>query len=952
MSLKFCRCPVRSRQLLIFYQILIVITLLFQWHTAEARERESKSLVLKNGLEVLLMHDPRVHRSAAALSVGVGYLYDPEEKMGLAHYLEHMLTKGTKKYPEVLSFKKYLVENSGSSNASTGSVATKYFFHVSHKAFEGALDRFSRFFKEPIFDKHYAELVVNTVDSEHEKNRLRDRRRTRQVIKQISEEGHPIRKFSTGNKETLAGDKRAALLDFYNKYYAASRMKLAMLSKLSLRVQEEIAKKYFADIPDHPVEMPPIDPDYRKPLKDKYRLLKIKTIKDIHRLTLKFPTIRLHDHLDSKPAAIVASVLGDEGKGSLLSKLKEEGLALGLSARGGYSHPNVSSFDISIKLTKKGEREYERVLELVFSYIHMIRKHGIEEYTFKEIQTMAQIDFDWKGTKEGKRYVKSVSALMQDYKLEDVETLPYLYRKYEPEAYKAILDTLKPENMLAVLPSRSVETDRRDKFYGTEYSITKAGGSAFEKLRNPPRVKGLDYPERNGFIPYNLSLIEEEPTTEEEPRLVRDDDIAKVWFKFDNRFKQPKVHMKLLIETPHVYDTVENFARAKLYKAAFDEGLNEMVYPIRLAGLSYRLRIKKEGIRLTLGGYSERILDLLRLVVKNLTKIRIDEQRFNNLKEAMIRRVENRKLARAYSRARYYNRLLWLVKKYNEEKLTEALKSATLNDVKEYAKKLYDKVFITGVVHGNWTEDKVRESLEVLHTEIKGRPLPEDERYQEVVEVLDPREAVLFSKKIANNNNALYYVLQVGEMDLSRHCKAFLVASIVKTDFRRQMRTNQQLGYIVRSSNDRIRDRLFFKFAIQSASFGPFELKARVEAWMNQANKLFDELTDDEFERHRKALIVSLEKEGDSIAEVTGDLYYYATREKGNFKFKKQLIEAAKDLKKEEVVATARQMFLDPKTPRIVILIRSQSNNEAVPEGVLTTVLQFKNRKTIHTGMK
>jgi insulysin len=56
-------------------------------------------------------------------------------------------------------------------------------------------------------------------------------------MSQVAEEGHPVKKFGTGNKETLSGDNRPALLAFYQKYYAASRMKLAMLSNLSLRVQ-------------------------------------------------------------------------------------------------------------------------------------------------------------------------------------------------------------------------------------------------------------------------------------------------------------------------------------------------------------------------------------------------------------------------------------------------------------------------------------------------------------------------------------------------------------------------------------------------------------------------------------------------------------------------------------------------------------------------------------------
>ena len=96
-------------------------------------KRVTKTLTLKNGLAIFLVSDPDVHRSAAALTVGVGHLYDPESKQGLAHYLEHMLFLGTKKYPEVGSYQKYLDEHSGGSNAYTSGNMTNYFFQVAHE---------------------------------------------------------------------------------------------------------------------------------------------------------------------------------------------------------------------------------------------------------------------------------------------------------------------------------------------------------------------------------------------------------------------------------------------------------------------------------------------------------------------------------------------------------------------------------------------------------------------------------------------------------------------------------------------------------------------------------------------------------------------------------------------------------------------------------------------------
>jgi len=919
--------------------IFVVSLLVFsQINFAEARQRDTKTLVLGNGLSVLLIHDPEVHRSAAALAVGTGQIYDPKDKMGLAHYLEHMLFLGTKKFPKVGTFKKFLEENSGASNAYTSLVVTNYFFQVSHEGFDGALDRFSQFFQAPLFDEKYSAREVNAVNSEHDKNKRQDGWRGNQVSKLTYEEGHPMRNFGTGNKDTLAGDNHSALLDFYEKYYSASNMKLVFLSKLSLDDQEETVKKYFGGIPNRPVVLPEVSPDFRKPLQGKYRLLKIKTIKDSRSLSLEFPTIRLHDYKESRPASHVGSVLGHEGKGSLLSKLKEEGLALGLSAGGGYGHKNISTFSIGVQLTPKGEKEYERVLEIIFSYIQLVREKGIQEYTFLENQTMAKIDFEWKNPNEGMGYVSHRASLMFDYNLDEVETLPYLFKKRDPSGESALLETLRPGNALVKLASQSVQTDKTEKYYGTEYSLSEVGGASFEKLLHPPHIGGMIYPEKNDFLPENLKMAKEFPA------LIRDDEMAKVYYQFDNRFKQPKVFMKLRIETPKVYDSPANLARSKLYDAAVHEGLNEIVYPIQLAGLSYSLGIEKKGMNLTLGGYSERVSDLLALVAKNLINIRIDEQKFNDLKEAIIRGVENKKFGQAYARAAYYNRQLWMVQQYNEEQLLEGLKNLTLEDIKAYARNLYEKIYITALVHGNWADKKVQQSVNLFLEELKSKPLSEAERYVDVVEVLAPEEKILFSNKVRDNNNAIFYGLQVGEMSQKLNVVSSLMASIVESDFYTQMRTNQQLGYIVWSFNSRVEDRLFFKMIIQSATYSPFEMLNRIEKWMGGAEQLLTKLTDEEFEKHRQALIVSLEKKGDSIAEMAGHYYYFATEEDGNFGFKDEMVEIAKNITKEEVIDASRKIFLDNKTPRLIILTRSNKNNDPVPAGILQSVDEFKNR--------
>jgi insulysin len=922
----------------IFIKVFLFLFLFVFLNSVQAKDRQTRILALENGLDVLLIHDAEVHRSAAALAVGTGYYYDPKDQNGLAHYLEHMLFLGTKKYPEVGTYKKFLTENSGASNAYTSGTVTNYFFQVSHEGMEGALDRFSDFFKSPLFDKKYSDRELNAVNSEHDKNKRSDGWRGNYVQNLTAEKGHPLSNFGTGNKQILSSVSRQDFLKFYKKYYVGSNMKLVIMSNKSLDVQADMAKNYFSSIPGGSVELPKVDREYRKPLNNKYRLLKIKTIKDVRALSLEFPTIQLINHLEGKPGSIIGTILGYEGKGSLLSKLKSDGLVLGLSAGGGFSHPNVNSFSIDLALTKQGVAEYERVLETVFSYIKLVREHGVQKYTYDENKAMAQINFDWKNPNEGMGYVSGRASLMFNYRLEDIETLPYLYKKYEPEAYKALLQTLTPENALVVLQTNSVETDIKEDIYGAEYSLSEIGGVSFTRFNSPVPVNGMSYPEKNDFIPDNLKLVKEEP------ELVWDDELGKVWFQFDHRFKQPKVFMQLRIETPLVYSSARNLQLAQLYNAAVAEGLNEKVYPIQMAGLSYGLAIEKKGVVLSFGGYSERIADLLKLVIRNLKEVRIDEQKFSNIKEAMIRGLENKKFGQAYARGGYYNRLIMLGTQYTEEEKLAALKTITLQEVQDFTTKLYERVHITGMAHGNWGRNNVEDSIRTLLKELNSKPLPEADRFEQVVEVLNQSERILFSRQVKDNNNSIAYALQVGDRNMELLARLSMIADIIETDFYTEMRTNQQLGYIVWSFQQRIEESLFLRFVIQSANHSSFELNRRVEAWLKDSGKLFEKLSDEEFERYRASRIIALEKKGDSIAAVLGDLYYLATEEKGDFEYKNKLIATVKNVKKEDVIATARQILLDSQTAKMVILMRSNSSEDTVPNGVLTEVRQFKSR--------
>ena len=77
-------------------------------HKPRIDSRDYKYFTLKNKLQVLLVHDKDADKAAAALDVNVGQLWDPITRQGLAHFCEHMLFLGSKKYPKEDEYKKYI----------------------------------------------------------------------------------------------------------------------------------------------------------------------------------------------------------------------------------------------------------------------------------------------------------------------------------------------------------------------------------------------------------------------------------------------------------------------------------------------------------------------------------------------------------------------------------------------------------------------------------------------------------------------------------------------------------------------------------------------------------------------------------------------------------------------------------------------------------------------------
>lgn len=109
--LNYTKCIYFTFSLLMLFIDFVLFFILVQSNQIQIKKGDLdkcdyRYLELENGLKALLISDSTTDKGAAAMDVAVGFGCDPENFQGLAHFLEHMLFMGTKKYPEENEYSK------------------------------------------------------------------------------------------------------------------------------------------------------------------------------------------------------------------------------------------------------------------------------------------------------------------------------------------------------------------------------------------------------------------------------------------------------------------------------------------------------------------------------------------------------------------------------------------------------------------------------------------------------------------------------------------------------------------------------------------------------------------------------------------------------------------------------------------------------------------------------
>ncbi len=828
--------------------------------------RDYDSFELSNGLRVLVVSDAKADKAGAALNVSVGSGSDPKEFQGLAHFLEHMLFLGTQKYPTSGDYQAFIAKHGGAHNAYTSYTDTNYYFDIDANYLEPALDRFSRFFIDPLFTSEFVDREKNAVHSEYQSNLLNDGRRLYDILKQVINPEHPLAKFSVGSLETLA-DKddmsaRDAMLRFYKDHYSANLMNLVVVGREDTATLRAMVEEKFGEVKNYErsklSEGVPFFEEGALP-----KLVRIKPIQATQTVDYLFPVPNPNAQYERQPLAYIATIVGHEGTGSLLSYLKGLGYAKSLSAGPAINSADEAFFNIGIELTQQGSEHLAEVHNAVFGYLKLLRAEGVDYWRFMEMRTLLRQAFDYKDIRIDAKWVSDVAGVMSRVPVRDVFYANFKAEVYDEGLLWSYIDALNVENALIIVNDPAAETELVSPRFGGQYSF----GEFDAALVEPLSAEHFVLPEPNPFIA-DQKMVEVESF--EAPKNISTSDTLSAMYLPNISFATPKAHEYISLISSYPLESAKNQVLASLLAQWALEATNEFSYPAKLAGLDYTFYKHMRGVGLRVMGNSAKLDVLLERLIDTFVNGEISAEHFALVKQAYEKTLINLKHAPLYRQLLDKTQLLAETPSFTPEEQLAACEALSRADLEQFRRAFLEDVYVQMLVSGN-VEERAALATKALVEETFAPRVAHDELAK--MGVRQVVKDVHFQPEIENNDNGWLNILQAPDESYETGALWALFGHIVNPIFYSELRTNQQLGYIVHAGSYAMNDVPSVLLLVQAPGYAPDEIQKRADAFLKNFAEMLGEMTEAEFAGQKEGLLTIILQKSETLGDLSAKVW-------------------------------------------------------------------------------
>jgi len=328
-----------------------------------------KKHILQNGVRVLTNHQSYASAATIAVFVGVGSRHESPEENGLAHFIEHMVFKGT----DTRSARDIANETDmigGQNNAFTTKEMTCFYIRVLPEYGRTGLELMAdmvmhpRFAAEDIDTERGVILEEISMYDDDAEDLAAD------GIYRCAWAPHAIGASIVGTAERVRGFSRDDILRFYQKHYRPDNIVVSVSGKFDEPAMLEECERLFGD--RAPVKVPRI---ITAPGWNAGNTLEFERPNEQLQFTLAFPCCGLGEP-DAAAVSLLNSIAGGAASSRLFQRLREE-LGLAYSVYSYYTaHIGCGTFIVAAGVSPSARR---KTLDEIRTILEDLAQNGVDE---------------------------------------------------------------------------------------------------------------------------------------------------------------------------------------------------------------------------------------------------------------------------------------------------------------------------------------------------------------------------------------------------------------------------------------------------------------------------------------------------------------------------------------------------------------------------------------------
>jgi len=881
--------------------------------------RKTSTYELKNGLRVYIIEDDKINTSCVSMMVKIGHFYDYIS--GMAHFLEHMLFNGTKKYPDEKQFTEFVSKNSGSYNAFTTHNQTCYYYTISEDGLFESMDMFCDFFVSPLIKNDCVKREMNAVDSEHKKNVGDDNWRSHELLRVASQ--HPLfTKFGTGTTETLNDPNITDHLKyFFNKYYSSDVMTLIVITNkrtknIKKMIDENyinITKKNANDFDHHP----------NTKILQTPTLIKYVPIENQNNMTIVWEIPSFHTNLDSSPISFICFLIGNEYKESIYHILSDATYVTEFECGQRESIHNKCLFQIEMTLTTYGAKHKKIIINTILKYIHKLLQNINSDHIkqlYNDFIDLTNHKFKYFEKPDNSFMIYYLSNLLSNYIIDPEnilinEIMRIPYNDVMIENMYNVLNILTLDNAVMMYGSKKYDNDDKMLLF-PNYQIKYKLMHKKMKCGDDCEYFECELPAKNPYI----SISDTDKYINTVLRPISPNGHNNVIIYPNIKFNVPVVSIILKITIPlALYHPLINTC-VLLYLNSMLTELNHEIYMCSSAMYNLRFDYAMDNIYFNFEGNREKITDVyLNILSKMMDPNTITSDSFNTVKHNIMQKDLNSLFDQPYEKIeRIFNKLLSKYY-YDPKDRLKILSQITLESCKDVFKKVFSKrksiLFITGNCDNSCVNTIIN------NTPIKNTTEKNTKKYitpnkNIVHEELNDNES---EDNVAACTNILIGVLNNSNPNetYKTFCLINLLDNLIGHDYFDELRTKETFGYIVNGKiiyiNDNHEKIVYYSFTVQSPNKTTDEIVKRTDKFIKDYQKKINQITD--FESMKKSFSKAIDNPEINLNEMTNFIFSNEIEmNNSNYDFKKSIIHACNNITQHDIVQFYNDKFINART--------------------------------------